>query len=47
VIAVGLVSPLLFIFVVVAFIWVLVVSIWLFIHGSKDSAADNKTEHPA
>lgn len=37
VVAVGLVSPLLFIFVVAAFIWVLVVSIWLFIHAGKDA----------
>jgi hypothetical protein len=46
VVAVGLVSPLLFIFVIVGFIWVLVVSIWLFVQGGKDSTTDRKTEHP-
>jgi hypothetical protein len=46
IIAVGLISPLLFIFVVVAFIWVLVVSIWLFIAGGKDSTTDTYAEHP-
>lgn len=35
VVAIGLLSPLLFFFVFVAFIWVVVVSIWLFIDGSN------------
>jgi hypothetical protein len=46
VVAVGLVSPLLFIFGIIGFIWVLVTSIWLFIAGFKDSTTASHPEHP-
>ena len=46
VVAIGLVSPLLFIFVFFAFIWVLVVSVWLFIDGRNESKVANERADP-